>query len=173
MASTRTSPRKNQGIRPNRYGNEEVDDSERVPISSQRAKPPSKRVRPIGKKRTSAKKRGPPPQRQRKYSSETSSESTGYQDESDGDSNGDGGPTIVEINLVGEVRFWTKSGVGVVSFMMVGWRCSTGERGEQSLKYRSAAPDQQAKLNLYFAWLNFWHIVENRNRPKHVDSTIR
>ena len=29
MSSTRTSPRKNQGMRPGRYGNEEVDDRER------------------------------------------------------------------------------------------------------------------------------------------------
>ena len=92
MSSTRTSPRKNQGMRPGRYGNEEVDDRERDTTVRPRAKPPSKsKDRPIGKKRKATKTP------LRKHSSDSSSESTGYQDESDDDSDDDG-PTVIDIS---------------------------------------------------------------------------
>jgi hypothetical protein len=83
MSSTWKSPRKNQGMRPERYGNEP------------REKPPSKsKVRPIGKKRK-ASIRGRPPVRN--HSSDSSSESTGYQDSSDGDISDDG-PTVIDVS---------------------------------------------------------------------------
>ena len=92
MSSTRTSPRKNQGMRPERYGIGEVDDRERDKTVMPRAKPPSKsKVRPIGKKRKATKT---PP---RKNSSDSSSESTGYQDESEDDSDDDR-PTVIDIS---------------------------------------------------------------------------
>ena len=92
MSSTRTSPRKNQGMRPERYGNGEVDARERDKTVRPRAKPPSKsKDHPIGKKRKATKT---PP---RKHSSDSSSESTGYQDESDDDSDDDG-PTVIDIS---------------------------------------------------------------------------
>jgi len=60
MSSTWTSPRKNQGMQPERYGNEEVHDPERDTTGRPRAKPPSKSTfHPIGKKQT-APKRGRP-----------------------------------------------------------------------------------------------------------------
>ena len=92
MSSTRTSPRKNQGMRPERYGIGEVDDRERDKTVMPRAKPPSKsKDRPIGKKRKATKTP------LRKHSSDSSSESTGYQDESDDDSDDDG-PTVIDIS---------------------------------------------------------------------------
>ena len=86
MSSRWRSPRKNQGMRPNRYGNEDGD-GERDTTDRTRAKPPSKsKFHPIGKKRTARKVVQPP---LRKHSSDSSSESTGYQKESDSDSNDD------------------------------------------------------------------------------------
>ena len=93
MAATWRSPRKNQGMRPDRYGNEEDHDGERDRTGSTRAKPPSKSTfHPIGKKRMAPKRVR---QLLRKHSSDSSSESTGYQRESDSDSNNDG-PTVQE-----------------------------------------------------------------------------
>ena len=85
MSSTRTSPRKNQGMRPERYG-KAVGEGERDTTVRPRGKQPSKsKFHPIGYKRTATKT---PP---RKQSSDSSSESSGYQDKSDDDGD-DKGP---------------------------------------------------------------------------------
>jgi len=95
MASTWRSPRKNQGMRPDRYGNEEDHDGEKDRTGSKRAKQPSKsKFHPIGKKRTAPKRVQQP---LRKNSSDSSSESSGYQIESDSESNNDG-PTVIIIS---------------------------------------------------------------------------
>ena len=94
MSSRWSSPRKNQGMRPNRYGNEDGD-GERDTTDRTRAKPPSKSTfHPIGKKRTARKRVQPP---LRKHSSDSSSESSDYEKESDSDSNDDG-PTVIDVS---------------------------------------------------------------------------
>jgi hypothetical protein len=104
MSSTRTSPRKNQGMRPERYGRA-VDDTERDTTVSPRGKQSSKgklppigkqaskgKLHPIGYKRTP--KRTPP----RKESSDSSSESSGsYKDDSEEHSEDDG-PTVIDVS---------------------------------------------------------------------------
>lgn len=93
MSSTRQSPRNNKGMRPDRYGNEEVHD--RDTTVKARANPTSKsKIRPIGKKRKATKRGQPPP---RKHSSDSSSDSTGYQDDSDGGISDDG-PTVIDVS---------------------------------------------------------------------------
>ena len=75
MSSRWRSPRKNQGIRPNRYGKED-EDGERDTPDRTLAKPPSKSTfHPIGKKRTARKQVQP---RLRNHSSDSSSESSAY-----------------------------------------------------------------------------------------------
>ena len=94
MSSRWRSPRKNQGIRPNRYGKED-EDGERDTPDRTLAKPPSKSTfHPIGKKRTAPNRVRQPLS---KHSSDSSSESTGYQRESDSDSNNNG-PTVIDIS---------------------------------------------------------------------------
>ena len=94
MSSRWRSPRKNQGIRPNRYGKED-EDGERDTPDRTLAKPPSKRTfHPIGKKRTARKQVQPRP---RDHSSDSSSESSAYKKDSDSDSNDDG-PTVIDVS---------------------------------------------------------------------------
>ena len=86
MSQKRTSPRRNQGMQPERYGNAVVDDGERDTTVRPRGKQPSKsKFHLIGYKQTATKT---PPRTQ---SSDSLSESSGYQDESDDDGD-DKGP---------------------------------------------------------------------------------
>ena len=95
MAWTWRSPRKNQGMRPDRYGNEEDHDGVKDRTGRLRAKQPTKSTfHPIGKKRTAPNRVRQPLS---KHSSDSSSESTGYQTDSDSDSNNNG-PTVIDIS---------------------------------------------------------------------------
>lgn len=95
MLSTWKSPRKNQGMRPDRYGNEEDHDGVKDRTGRLRAKQPTKSTfHPIGMKRTAPNRVRQPLS---KHSSDSSSESTGYQRESDSDSNNNG-PTVIDIS---------------------------------------------------------------------------
>jgi hypothetical protein len=103
MSSTRTSPRKNQGMRPERYGRA-VDDSERDTTVSPRGKQASKgKLRPIGKQASKGKlhpigyKRTPKRTPPRKESSDSSSESSVYKDDSEEHSEDDG-PTVIDVS---------------------------------------------------------------------------
>jgi hypothetical protein len=106
MPSTRKSPRKNLGVRPNFYGTDGDQDHVGITRGKVRAKQPSKKKTPRGYKKPRKQLQAP----SRKISSEPSSESSEYDEESESDDDKKG--LLIDISRKGRKMAATSSNRG-------------------------------------------------------------
>ena len=106
MPSTRKSPRKNLGMRPNFYGTDGDQDHVKITRGKVRAKQPSKKKTPRGYKKPRKQLQAPA----RKISSKPSSESSEYDKESESDDDKKG--LLIDISRKGRKMAATSSNRG-------------------------------------------------------------